>query len=326
MLNHKKYSAAQLEMLDRVVRFAFNPDYISITNSVPALAAALTSLAGIVTSVYAMLADYELVITGIAEQKRLTRISLANVTYSIVKPVQAYAKATNNSVLANEMKTSLSALKKIGYVSLINKINGWINIVSPLVPALSAYGVDAALFNQWLTKRDALKDLLGAPKAAIDEHTLLGTKIETTMKQAMTITKEQIDDLVAVLMQTQPSYYNRYRRTRRISSPATRHTKLRAEVTDELGQPVFDATITVNELKKDDRTFDAVSETTDLNGSAEISTFEPGIRTVTVQGPGIISKTFGPYQFHPGKVISQSFIIQPAISNLPKVEKKILTE
>jgi hypothetical protein len=289
MLNHKKYSVAQLSMLRRIINFAFKPENAPITNNLPALLAAFITLKGMVADVDVMIAEYSHVNTGIAKGKWLARITLSNTSYRIVKAVRAYAMANSNNVLGDQMKTSLSVLKKMGYENLLHKVNGGINTIGPLVSSLGDYGITGSLYNQWKTDRDALNDILTAPRLAISAHTVLGSNIESAMKEAMNFTKEQIDEIVATLMQTQPNYYLCYRLNRQISSPAVRHTTLKATVTNELGQPVINAIVTINELKKESETYKAVSGTTDLEGSARLSTFEGGIRTITIAGPGIIA-------------------------------------
>jgi hypothetical protein len=85
---------------------------------------------------------------------------------------------------------------------------------------------------------------------------------------------------------------------------------------NEAGTPYFDVAVTVDTLIKNKKTYHAVSGTTDLNGNVTVREFEPGYRTVTVSGPTIISKTFGPYKFEHGKAIKETFVVAPSF-NIP---------
>jgi hypothetical protein len=310
-------------MLKRIVTFAFDAGNMVITSSIAALLLVFTTLKGMLPDIDDLFDQYANIIKGYAEQKRLARITLAGSTYAIVKAVRAYAIANGNWTLALQMTTSLSKLKRTGYATLLQNVNNWINVVGPLMTSLGDYGVTAADYTQWKADRDALTDLLTTPQEAIDAHTVLGGQIQTSMNDAMTLTHQQIDAIVAGLINSQPLYYIGYGQSRKITGPEERHTALKATVVNELNQPMWGITVTIDEYTHTDeqtgttKIYKSTSAMTDINGEATPKQFFAALRTVTVSGPGIVSKTFGPFPFVHGKAITQTFTVQPSFDNLP---------
>jgi hypothetical protein len=231
--------------------------------------------------------------------------------------------------LANDVKTSLSILKRWGYETMLGKVNGWITKVGPLVVSLADYNVTPAMYTQWKTDRDALTALMTSPRQAISAHSAIGTAIESKMKDAMTLTKNQVDQIVSTLLTTETAYFITYFNNRKIVGPGSIHTKFDATIVDELGQPVPNAMVTVDEVvhtAKDGNTttYQPVSVTTGIDGKGVVSKFFACLRTVTVSGTGIVTKTFGPFPFVHGETIEQTLTVQPSFNNLP--ESKGTTE
>jgi hypothetical protein len=143
------------------------------------------------------------------------------------------------------------------------------------------------------------------------------------MNDAMTLTHQQIDAIVAGLINSQPAYYIGYSQSRKITGPEERHTALKATVVNELNQPMWGITVTIDEYTHTDeqtgttKIYKSTSAMTDINGEASPKQFFAALRTVTVSGPGIVSKTFGPFPFVHGKAITQTFTVQPSFDNLP---------
>ncbi len=75
--------------------------------------------------------------------------------------------------------------------------------------------------------------------------------------------------------------------------------------------------VTVDAFTKNGRTYKAASELTDNSGMAESSEFEFGQRTITVSGNGIVTHTFGPYNFEKAKILTLSLTCQPQFNNIP---------
>jgi hypothetical protein len=319
-----KWKLAQLEMMKRLVAYALSATNTAITSSIVALLAGINALKAKTEDIDVMLQAYAQIITGIAADKKQARLDVAAVAYSILKSARSWAIANGNLELAAEFKTSLSGLKKTKYQLLVNKCNNWISVITPLVPSLSNYGITPAMMTDWQDKTDALNDLLTAPQSAIKDHKTLGAAIVTAINEGMTLTKEQIDGIVASLYQTETNYYNGYRTQREIIDPANHHTCMNATVVNELGQPYYGVKVTVDEVTVTNpntgttKTYAAKWDTTDINGNAPVKTFYATTRTVTVSGPNIETTTFGPFAFVHGKTITQTFVVAPSFENLPE--------
>jgi hypothetical protein len=310
-------------MLQRIIIFVFSTTNSAITTGIVALLAACNSLKGKVLSIDDLLEQYAQVLKGIAKAKKDARLALAEITYTILKGAKAWALANGETELAAQWTTSLSALKRMKYSTLSQKVGNWITTVSPVITSLGDYNVTPAMITDWQSKNTDFNTLLNAPQQAIKDHKTLGKTINAAIDDAMELTIAQIDAIVATLMQQQPDYYNGYRTTREIIDPEHRHTAMDATVVNELGQPYYGVTVTVNEYTHTDettgktRTYKAVWGTTDINGKTWVNKFYAAPRTVTISGPGIVSQTFGPFPFVHGEIIRQTFTMQPSFDNLP---------
>jgi hypothetical protein len=319
----KSFKVAQLLMMKRILDYAFAPANIGTTNSIVALSAAFNLLKGKVTTIDEMLELYEQILKGIAAEKKQARLTLAENSYAILKGAKAWAIATGKLDLAAQWTVSLSALKRMKFETLSLKESNWISTVTPHAADLADYNVTPAMMTAWNTANDDFNTLLNAPQLASKNHKNLGKNIFTAINTAMELTKGQIDGIVATLMLQQPGYYSGYRTQREILEPKHRHTTLLATVVNELGQPFYGVTVTVDEyihISDNGKTtvHPAHSATTDINGKALANKFFAAARSITVSGPGITTKTFGPIQFERGKALTQTFVVSPSFENLPE--------
>ena len=322
MLN-KSYKTAQLQMIKRKIGYAFSTTNTAITSSIVALLAVFNLLKGKVANIDALLQQYAEVLKGIAQQKKQARLTLAEITFTILKGAKAWAIANNNLELAAQFTTSFSNLNRMKFETLSEKVGNWITVITPLGGSLTDYNITAAMLTDWQTAADDFNALLNAPQSAIKDHKTLGKTITTSINDAMTLTREQIDGIVATLMQQEPDYYNGYRTQREIIDPETRHTGLLATIVNELGQPYYNLTVTVDAFTHFDeqtgktRIYKPVSSSTDINGQALANKFHAAARMVTISGLGVETKTFGPFEFVKGKTLKHTFVLPPSFTNLP---------
>ncbi len=324
-MKHIKFTFAQLSMLKRISAFAFNPSNVGTTNSIPSLLVAFNLLNGKVATVDQYFVQYYSIITGYAAEKKKARLNLALSAFVIMKTAYAYACDNNDRILADKVATPLSKLQRMAYATLAAKIDGIITVLQPLSIPLSNYNPSiAAAITQCAADLAALNSTLTIPQSMLKARKLIGKNITAEMKEAIRITRQTIDSIVASMMITNPSYNSGYFVQRNIINPGYRHTTLEATLVNELGQPLgAGIKVTVNQYIKTDpsnnktRTFPAKSAFTDINGLAVIKTFEPGPRTVTVSGNSIATQAFGPFEFNPGKTLAVPLTCQPQFSTLP---------
>ncbi len=307
-----KFNLMILQMLKRIVAFALNTANVAVTNSIAQLKSGITSLQSKIAILDDLYAQYSAVTDGVTKQRTDARTALATTSFSIMSSVYSYAIANNLSDLATNMKCSLGTLSHMPFQKLCSKIQNAINTVTPLLPSLSGYGITS--LSTWQSQWDTLNSLLPTPEAAIIAHKEIGEKIDKATKDTNEFFRTQIDKLVNNLVGT--DYFNGWALNRKLRNTGNRHTRLDAIVTNELGEPIYNVNVTVNSFGKDGKTFEAVSSETDIDGLCEVSTFEPGIRSVTLSGDSITSKTVEGIFFERGKATIMTFVCAPSFSNI----------
>jgi hypothetical protein len=308
----------QLEMIKRVLSWIFESQWTVLINSIPAFKQAADSLQTMADNIDTKIANYRQVIKGVAVQKRAARKKLAESSYAIMSSVRSWALKNSNFELAAAMQVTLAELMHMRYITIIQKTGGAISTVEPLVPQLATYNVTPANFTLWQEDHSAMNSLLNGPKSAIQQRKALGTIIATDVKSALDFLNNQLTPLVANFLTT-PLFYITFFNNKRIGKGNVLHTRLLANVVNELLVPYYGLTVTVDEYTdpQTGKIYKAEKAITDPQGNCEVSAFFPGFRTVTISGPNIITTTFPALEFKSGKPTIFQFVVQPAFNNIP---------
>jgi hypothetical protein len=264
------------------------------------------------------LGEYRKVINGITTDKRNARAALAQSSFTTMSSVRSYALQNDMQDLAAQMDVNLSELQTMAYQMLIFKIESAQPVVQPLVPQLADFNITPASFLAWQTDLQTMKDLLTSTSSAIKHRKALGETIQSDMQDAMSFLENQTEPLIANFISTQPDYYREWFTMRRIDITGIHHTRLFATVQNEIGNPVFGATVTVDLYTDPDtgKTYQPVSAVTTPEGTCLVSAFFPGMRTVTISGNGIVTKTFPAIEFKKAQQVDMIFEVQPQF-NIP---------
>src|SRR6185295_18847318 len=162
------------------------------------------------------------------------------------------------------------------------------------------------------------QSLENGPKSAIEQRKSIGSQLLVDTKAAMDFFNDQFLPL-ATNFRTNNAFWFDLVITKRIGKTDNRHSVLLAHCQSELGNPFYGLIVTVDTFTDPvtGKTYKSASATTDPNGDAEVIEFFAGIRTVTISGEGIETKTFPAIQFEKGKAISKTFTVRPSFTNIP---------
>jgi hypothetical protein len=309
----------QNRMISELILFIFlqeNDPIISTMQSFKDSATVLKTQSGIVDALFA---DYYKLLKGIAQKRRQARLDIAQESFIYMQAGRAWFISQGNLDAAGQLDIPLSTLERTGYTVLGQKILSAQNLIGPNVSNLAAYNITPQSFAQWQASLALYNSLKGA-RAGVTERKTFGEQISNAMKLTMATLKTQCDTTVHSIKNE--NFVGNYFNKRRLVREGVHHTGARVQLQSEAGDP-FGPGITVNvdSFTKKDRTFKAVSDLTDNDGIAQPSTFEPGERTITVSGEGIVTKTFGPYIFHKAKILDLTLICTPQF-NLPQPQNQ----
>lgn len=297
--------------------WALNPDRIAITNKVPVFKEGILGVKSRLDLIN--LLSKMLSIEGIALDKKQSKVFLCQVILSITKPVKSFSIITKNFTLKEQVKTPFGILIKMRPQDLINYAEGIYDLILPMIPDLQAAGVAITVNDMTILQGSIgnFTQISNAPESSIQDRKVTNENINTYVQEANDICHTVLDENI-VSFKNDALYQQEFHIKRHVNKLGLHHTRLVAAVVSELGAPFPYCTITVNSFTKKGKTYQAVSGFADAEGNIILSKFEPGVRTVTVSGDGIlVTKQFGSFNFESGKAITELFICQPAFTNIP---------
>lgn len=318
----KKTSQQKVLMMELVIGTAKAKQ--AITNLVPAFAQGINSLASIVNQINVIAGSQSQSVAGGASQKEQERIALNQITYYIISASRGYFLSVGNVDAAKELNQSYSRIGRVDDGVIADRCNYWITLINPVINNLADWGVTPASMEAWSVAIEKYTGVANLPYNKKDARKKLTEDIAKLINQGRSICKNTLDTAIQSFNRlNEVDFIAEYKIARKLKPAPVHHTRLNATVTNEIGQPYFDITVTVNEMTKNKKVYAAVSGTTNLQGQTTVREFEPGYRTITISGKNIQTQTSDPYKFQHGKDITLTFIAAPQFSNLPSSAEKV---
>lgn len=250
----------------------------SIIAAVPALVTVVAAFKAIIVSILEMTELTDLNLSGIAAAKSDSKQHLARITSDYADIISAFASATKNAALKEEVNYSYHKLSKMRDESLVPVCRIVHARAEENLDALRDYGITP----QKLTLLDnAINDYAAkSPKthAAIANRQAHNANLRELFKQADDILKNQMDGLMKNFRTSHPDFYNAYLAAREIIDPHTTVTQLKGSVFDTEDKPLKGAIVTIIELNK--------SAKTNTKGEYLFKPVEHGKFTVTITKDG----------------------------------------
>jgi hypothetical protein len=192
-----------------------------VVSSVPAFQTAFNSFAGQLSVLIELVQAEAQVITGVTMSKAQLKDSLCQQAASLAAIVFAFATATNNTVLAEQVNFSVSDLKRLKDDELPPVCNNIIAAINTNVGDLVDYGITPAMVTDFATLITSYITSVPAPRNAVSQRKAYKAQIKTSMKTIDGILKKQMDKLVVQFKTTNSMFYNAYISNREIIDAPT---------------------------------------------------------------------------------------------------------
>ena len=266
-------------------------------------------------------------ITGTAADKKNLRNILCDITISITYPVRAWAFTNKNGDLYDKVKTSRSSFFDMSAAHLVATVNALYTTILPLLPQLTEAGIALtdSDFELMINACNSFNNITTAPQAGIQNRKSINKTINDLVKEANQICHIILDNNIVSFNSLDKTYVQEYYIKRKVTPLGVRHTRLLANLSTDLG-PCINCTVTVNAFTKEGKTYKPASAITDINGNCIISTFESGIRSVTLSGDSIETTTIENILFENGKTMQRDFVCAPKFNGLPASKVETPTE
>lgn len=280
-------------------------DNAAIVATVPAFQTALNSFNVKVSAIIAAAQQEDLVTKGITVDKAEAKRTLCRLTTDIAAPIFAFASATSNNTLKQEVNFSYTDLLKTKDDLMAPRCQNIKDLGIENKLALEPYGITEAGLIALQTEIDNYQVKVPTPRNSAAQKKTLRQNIKNLIKETDIVLKEQMDKTVVGFKTVNPDFVSTYKANRVIIDPGKSITTLKGSVQssqDDL--PVKAASILVKET-------DNIT-TSNAAGTYEIKPIAAGTYTVTISATGFKEKTETSVIVKQGQTTILNSILDPA--------------
>lgn len=227
-------------------------------------------------------------LSGIAQDKTTLRTSLNDLTFSILNPAAAWARANGDNTNANEFSHSISELRAIKDDLIGSFCNHRLGIITANLASMADYGITAPILASWSSAISGYEAALGRPRSAVNQRSTSTTALTNIFRATNRLLKDTIDPLMVPFMTSDPDLYTNYRRARIVidrkgQSPSNGNPTVTGSISGIISDkvttlPISGATVTL--------TPGTASTTTDSGGKYMFTSVQPAASTVTATAAG----------------------------------------
>lgn len=271
----------------------FQANYTAITNPLPNYSANSTIFLNTIPLLQNVAEQQKMSKKGIAENKNLLKEKLIITTADYARKLSAYAKFTNNPILAKEVSFTESKLKQVPDTAVKDYAQIVYDRAQPIVGTLATYGITAATQTALLAAIVSYNNSIGKPIAGKVESSQYTKQLVTLFNTAETALSN-MDAAVEIVRLSQPNFYNGYKSARKVIVMGTGSLSVNGLVTDaESGEPIKGVTVlfsldSANTLVKGSKSLNSsvVTKKTADKGGFKIKSLPAGTYNVTVKKVG----------------------------------------
>ena len=224
-------------------------------------------------------------ITGLSKQKEALRKTASQKAIEICKAILAFAKITDNVILANEVAYTETDFRKASD----NELDTYLSVVYSAAirhqDELKQYGVTPEKLPELKTSMDAFKAVIGTPKTGTIGRKQITDRLAILFADEMAII-EKIDLLIETLKFSNATLYTEYQDNRKINYFGS-SLMVNSAITDAetgLGLPGVVMTFILNGVT-------VLEKTTGENGGTNIKSIEPGVYTINLSKAAYANQT-----------------------------------
>ena len=182
----------------------------AVLGTVPALVAATLEFQANMKAIEGAVEKQVIDITGFAKDKAEAEDAMIGLTLAVAGGTRAYATVIGDSVLAEKMNVTTSALRKHRDAVVAQHSQGIHNEANAVVASLADYGVTPAVLTDLQNAIDRYVAAIAAPRVAITDRKGATAEIRELMKDTTKLLVKRIDSLVEQFRVTNPDLVRGY--------------------------------------------------------------------------------------------------------------------
>ena len=209
--------------------------YTAITNPLPNYITNWAAFISIMTQIQAVAEQQKVSKKGITENKNNLRKSLVSLTADYSRKMVVFARFTNNTTLAQEIKFSESKLKQVSDIAVRDYAQIVYDRAQANLANLTVYGITAATQTALLNAINAYNAVIGKPGASRTESGRITKQLETLFKAA-DAALANMDAAVEIVRLSQPAFYASYKNARKVPDNSGGSLAVKGLVTDAMNR------------------------------------------------------------------------------------------
>lgn len=274
----------------------FQASYTAITNPLPNYTTNSTTFVNTIPQIQAIAEQQKISKKGVTDNKNNLKETLIVMTADYARKLGVYAKFTNNTTLAQEVKFSESKLRQIADTAVKDYAQIVYDRAQTNVAALATYGITAATQTTLLNAINAYNASIGKPGVSRNESGQNTKQLEALFKTA-DAALANMDAAVEIVRLTQVAFYNSYKNARKVIETGIGSLAVKGLVTDAVsGEPLKGVTLSFslegnNGLAKAAKAAtESVVKKTAEKGGFNIKTLPSGMYSVTIKKVGYVDQ------------------------------------
>ena len=280
-------------------------DNAAIVATLPAFQTTLNAFNVKVSAIIAATQQEDLVTKGITVDKSEAKKSLCRLTTDIAAPIFAYASASANNKLKQEVNFSYSDLLRTKDDVMAPRCQNIKDLATANLAALASYGLTAAGLTALQTEIDTYQAKVPTPRNSAAQKKTIRENLKKLIKEADTVLKEQMDKTVVGFKAAHPDFVSTYKANRIIIDPGKTQTTLKGLILNSMDKlPVGGAAIVVVETGN--------KASSNEKGGYEIKPIPAGIYTINISAPKYKDKTEKEVTVKQGQITNMDFVLELA--------------
>lgn len=256
-----------------------------IWNPNPAMTAAITTFVSHLSAINAHDTVQKTSTKGTTISKKNAKTDMAMAAVAVANAGKAYASATGNPVLFDDMKHTKTEILEASDTDADDICQNIHDNLLPYIANTAAYGATNASLTNLQNLINTYSALIGKPalqKSIITNATLT---LVQNFSANNALLKNQLDTLMVQYQISHPSFYNQYKAVRVINDIGHRHSViLHGFIYTSNNEALAGAAVTII----DDKTHKKI---TNASGEYKLTRLHPGTFTITVSAQGFVTQT-----------------------------------
>ncbi len=308
-----------LSAIKSVINYCTSATWSPVVESVPAFKQDITALNDKVKAIDDLIKKQSAKITGYTAIRRTLRTTLEQVSLTQISRGMAYAKKADkvlfDTLAQGKTMTDIERMK----LGVLGQKMGACHDALAAVPiaSLTPFGITTASLQNWVDAIKAYNDFLSTPRTKMVDRKAMTKALKESITDANDFLRTEVMFHARGFANSNKDFFNGFEDALRQIPISDRHTRLVATLTDENGNVFPYCQVSVDSFTDKNKTYKAYFGYTDSNGQCILSGFRPGVRSVTVSGDTIETKTFSNINFVRAKAVERKFICIHAFTNIP---------